>query len=246
MNAYYAHEIAYQKLLSEGGDCWGNDDFERVSMAPFLERALLRMKLDERAPLKTLVLGCGTGPIACMLARRGHRVTGVDISPTAIDMARTQANKRALEIEYLVADVCRDELPKTHYDLIVDSHFLHCIVTEPDRQSVFEAIHGVLASSGHFILETMIGPITTATHKTDVDGILWRQYGLNKPPYEPRVQRNGVWHVPQRQLRPTPESMDCELMRHRFEIVWRHVVDSTDPHNAADYQALCRHAVQEK
>ena len=246
MNKYYAHEMAYQQLLSEGGDCWGNDDFERVWMAPFLERALLRTKIDERAAPKTLVLGCGTGPLACLLARRGHHVTGVDMSPTAIEMARMQAKKRGLDIEYLIADVCHDELPKTRYDLIVDSHLLHCIVTEADRQSVFELIHGALAASGHFILETMIGPLTTATHKTDVNGILWSEFGPDKPPYQPRVQRNGAWYVPQRLLRPTPEAMDRELMRHRFEIVWRHVVDSTDPANAADYQAICRHSLREE
>ncbi|KOV80771.1 hypothetical protein ADL03_31535 [Nocardia sp. NRRL S-836] len=35
--------------------------------------------------------GCGTGDNAIFLAARGHRVTGVDIAPTAIDIARSRA-----------------------------------------------------------------------------------------------------------------------------------------------------------
>ena len=39
--------------------------------------------------------GCGTGDNAIFLARRGYRVTGLDIAPTAIDIARARGSKIA-------------------------------------------------------------------------------------------------------------------------------------------------------
>ena len=42
MKKYYCHEAAYQKLVAEGGNCWGHDDFDQVAMAPFLRGALER------------------------------------------------------------------------------------------------------------------------------------------------------------------------------------------------------------
>jgi ubiquinone/menaquinone biosynthesis methyltransferase len=41
-----------------------------------------------------LDLGCGTGDIACLAAGRGARVTGLDVTPRMIDLARRKATRR--------------------------------------------------------------------------------------------------------------------------------------------------------
>ena len=126
MKKYYeGHELAYQKLAAEGADCWGGDDFENVHMLAFLTFALAQTDLEQRDAVRALVLGCGTGPLACALSRRGYQVKGIDISATAIEIARANASKRGLDIEYAVADLCADELGRSAYDLIVDSHCMH-------------------------------------------------------------------------------------------------------------------------
>ncbi len=59
-------------------------------------------------PAKTIDLGCGAGNYAIYLASKGFDVTGVDISPTAIKMARENAMKKGVKSNFIVADVLGD------------------------------------------------------------------------------------------------------------------------------------------
>lgn len=49
-----------------------------------------------------LDIGCGTGENALFLASRGHAVTGIDISETAIEAARTKAKTRGIAAQFVV------------------------------------------------------------------------------------------------------------------------------------------------
>ncbi|MBL1101067.1 class I SAM-dependent methyltransferase [Streptomyces coffeae] len=74
---------------------------------------------------KALDMGCGAGGNTLELARRGWRVTGVDIAPRAIAGARAGACARGLTdlVELVVADsaVWR---PETGYDFVLSSYAL--------------------------------------------------------------------------------------------------------------------------
>lgn len=59
--------------------------------------------LGDVAGLRVLDAGCGDGYLARVLATRGARVTGVDISPRLIEMARQREG--ADQISYRVADL---------------------------------------------------------------------------------------------------------------------------------------------
>ncbi|AEV85204.1 ubiquinone/menaquinone biosynthesis methyltransferase ubiE [Actinoplanes sp. SE50] len=72
---------------------------------------------------KVLDLGCGTGDLACTLARRGYHVTGIDISPTAIERARQKA--AGLTATFHVQDATKLDLPNKPFDTIFDSGLLH-------------------------------------------------------------------------------------------------------------------------
>ncbi len=60
--------------------------------------------LGDIAGLCVLDIGCGSGVLSRILARRGARVTGVDLSPTLIARAVEREEARPLGITYLVAD----------------------------------------------------------------------------------------------------------------------------------------------
>ena len=63
----------------------------------------------------TLELGCGEGRVARDLRDRGHRVTGVDASPTLLEFARdAEADSR-----YLVADAAELPFEDGSFDLVV-------------------------------------------------------------------------------------------------------------------------------
>lgn len=57
------------------------------------------------AGLRLLEVACGQGRVARELARRGGQVTGVDISPALLSMARRYEAERPLGVRYLEADV---------------------------------------------------------------------------------------------------------------------------------------------
>ena len=241
MRRYYeGHEAVYQRLEAAGADCWGGADFEQVHMLGFLRDALVRTGLQERSQAEVLVLGCGTGPLACVLRRHGFRVSAVDISPTAIKLARQQAEKRGLTIHYRVGDVCRDPLGDRQYDLIVDSHCLHCIVPEADRRQALASIRRALRKDGFFVLETMMGQVRSDHVSTDEAGIVWNAHGDQEPDFEPRVLRDGQWFVPQRRLRPSKAALDDELRAAGFQITWCDTAASPQETGVSDYRAICQ------
>lgn len=44
----------------------------------------------ELAATSIVDIGCGTGEIACAIAQRGHRVTGIDPAPAMLEVARNR------------------------------------------------------------------------------------------------------------------------------------------------------------
>ncbi len=82
-------------------------------------RALLRW-LPRTAPGSgsALDVGCGVGRWSLELAARGHRVTGIDLSPYMVDLARTRAAEAGVQCSFAVADVASLELGRT-FDVIV-------------------------------------------------------------------------------------------------------------------------------
>ena len=55
--------------------------------------------------LELLDLACGHGRIANPLAERGVRVTGLDATPYFLELARTDAAERGVEVEYVEGDM---------------------------------------------------------------------------------------------------------------------------------------------
>lgn len=78
--------------------------------------------LDHTAPGTALDAGCGTGADARWLAARGWDVTAVDISPTAIDRARSlTAGSAAGTISWVVADLTEWD-PARQFDLVLSQY----------------------------------------------------------------------------------------------------------------------------
>lgn len=83
-------------------------------------------------PARALDLGCGEGADAIWLAQQGWHVTGVDISPSAIDRAASAAHAVGVpreRIRFLVADLA-DWQPTERYGLVTAS-FLQSPVELP-------------------------------------------------------------------------------------------------------------------
>lgn len=74
-------------------------------------------------PRRVLDLGCGQGRNAVWLATQGHRVTGIDQSPVAIEQARGLAADHTVEALFQVANVVEDWTPPSGaFDLVILSY----------------------------------------------------------------------------------------------------------------------------
>ncbi|MBO0841418.1 MAG: class I SAM-dependent methyltransferase [Sciscionella sp.] len=67
----------------------------------------------------TLDLGCGEGRVSRDLVAHGHRVTGVDASPTLLDAAREAARELDQASTYLLADAANLPFDDASFDLVV-------------------------------------------------------------------------------------------------------------------------------
>ena len=114
-------------------------------------KALVELVESEKKPCKTIDLGCGAGNYAIYLASKGFDVTGVDISPTAIKIAKGNAKKKVVKCVFLVADVLGDldEIKET-FDFAYDWELLHHIFPEK-RKKYVENVHRILNPRGKYL-----------------------------------------------------------------------------------------------
>ena len=67
---------------------------------------------------RALDVGCGEGADAIWLAERGWDVVAFEISPTAVDRGRTEAELRGLAIDWRAADVVAPRTELGGFDLV--------------------------------------------------------------------------------------------------------------------------------
>ena len=97
-----------------------------------------------------IVVGCGLGRDAELIARRGFATTAFDVSPTAISGARERYPDTA--VDYQVADLRR--LPdawQRHFDLVVESLTVQSLPIDL-RDLTIRAISELVAPSGTLIV----------------------------------------------------------------------------------------------
>ena len=113
-----------------------------------------------------LVVGCGYGADAELLARLGFRTTGFDFAPAAIAGARRQ--HPVSEVSYLVADVF--DLPREwqgRFDLVVESLTVQSM--PPEQHTVAaQRIAALVAPGG-----TLLVLATTRDERSESTGPPW-------------------------------------------------------------------------
>ena len=118
---------------------------------------------------EVLDLGCGTGRVALHLARRGHRVVGVDREPAFLDALGRRA--AGLAVETVAADVREFALGRRVPLALAPMQTLQLLDDEADRLACLRRVAAHLEPGGRFaaaILEAMPEPDGAAPPLPDV------------------------------------------------------------------------------
>ena len=156
---YSHHDDLHRKFRERGANGWNDEQADSYQeMFQFISPDLPQVSTEK--PVQTLEIGCGAGNFSLLLAQHGYTVTGVDISPTAVDWAKDRAKAVGMDVEFLVDNVVHlSTFGEASFDLVVDGHCLHCIIGE-DRAVCLAAVCRVLKHGGSFVVLTMCGEVT--------------------------------------------------------------------------------------
>lgn len=109
---------------------------------------VLVAEVAELTPGTALDAGSGEGADAIWLARRGWRVTGVDLSSTALDRARAHADELGLDVSWQQQDLAESPVAD-RYDLVA-AHFLH--LPAGPRRALFRHLSTAVAPGGTLLV----------------------------------------------------------------------------------------------
>lgn len=102
-------------------------------------------------PCKAVDLGCGMGNYAVYMAKKGFDMTGIDISPKALDLASENAKKNNAVCKFIVADLIKPDLKFVeNFDFAYDWDVFHHIFPE-DRQIYLENVSKTLNKNGKYL-----------------------------------------------------------------------------------------------
>ena len=86
---------------------------------------------------RLLEYGCGPEPHALAIARQAASITGIDISPVAIERARERAAQEGHDnLTFVVMDAERLEFPDNYFDLVYGSAILHHLELETSVREI--------------------------------------------------------------------------------------------------------------
>lgn len=110
---------------------------------------------------RVLDIGCGTGLLALVCARRGAHVTGIDISPLMLDIARPKVKDAGLEDSITLMEMSAIELDEKFesgsFDTIMSS-LAFSEMSEDEQRFVLPQCHRLLADGGRLIIADEVVP----------------------------------------------------------------------------------------
>ncbi len=143
------------EMLNETKDFWeskyqaGDTRWDLGKAAPPLVSLL--SSPDAPIPGKTVVLGCGRGYDALLLASYGFDVIGVDFAPSAIAAAKSSATAANLSVKFLQRNIFALAAEFSNYFDYVLEHTCFCAISPELRPEYLNLVISLLKPQGKLI-----------------------------------------------------------------------------------------------
>jgi SAM-dependent methyltransferase len=155
----------------------------------------LRAKLQVRPPASLLDVPCGVGRHSLVLAAAGYHLTGVDLSPAFLQIARAQATERQLPIEWHEREMIDLPWPNAFDGAFCFGNSFGYLV-DADNPRFLHAVGNALKPGARFVMDypcALEGLLSTfqagGTHQ--IGDILYQRNGH----YDPAAGRIVVEHT---------------------------------------------------
>ncbi|MAB11815.1 class I SAM-dependent methyltransferase [Hyphomonas sp.] len=133
----------------------------------YQESAEVSLALIEAANLpksaRIIDVGGGASTLVDGLLDRGYSdITVLDLSPSALQAAKSRLGERANKVRWIVGDILKIGLPESNYDLWHDRAVFHFLTASEDRQTYINQVMKSVRRDGHVIVATFAedGPET--------------------------------------------------------------------------------------
>ncbi len=103
--------------------------------------------------MRVLDLACGHGRIANALAERGASVVGLDATPLFLKLAREDAAKRGVGVEYVEGDMRSLPWPPSSFDAVVNWFTAFGYFSDDENRAVLREVARVLKPGGRFLVD---------------------------------------------------------------------------------------------
>ena len=133
------YRLVYGELVDYEGDCDMLGEIFR--------------KFADKKPGTLLDIGCGMGPHALILTKRGFEVTGIDTSRPMLEEAQRKADEEKAKIRFELQDMRSIDLGTTFDSAISLSGTFGYLKKAEDLQSFLHALRTHLNQKGLFVFE---------------------------------------------------------------------------------------------
>ena len=161
---------------------WSAGAFEEVADSISDMHVALVEALNPQPGERWLDVGCGSGNLAELAAAAGARVTGLDLSPRLVEVARARAEAGGHNIDYRVGDAEQLDAEDASFDKVVSSV---AMIFAPDHEAAARELARVTRPGGRLAFSAWTPEGTI--------GQMLRVFGAFQPPPPPGAGMPVAW-----------------------------------------------------
>jgi ubiquinone/menaquinone biosynthesis C-methylase UbiE len=117
----------------------------------------MKLLLEASIPHSAAIIDVGGGAstlVDDLLAHGYERLTILDLSGVALNMARQRLGARGEHVQWMEADILNAKLPEQHFDVWHDRAVFHFLTSSEDRKAYVQAVMRAVKPGGLVVVST--------------------------------------------------------------------------------------------